>query len=284
MKAFARLLFLVTAIIVVSSVNAAEFDEAPRVQAALEQGLAAEKGKGVGRNLWLAIRLYCDAATMGSPEGFMRIGRVLATGHGLARKPEVANAYLAMAASLGNEDALKYYDSRHGNAELQGDCDALAGAEYAESGASVFNMDAYLSKQSFDKQKIARLIHHWAPKYQVDARFVLAIALAESNMNPTAVSPKNAQGVMQLIPATQERFGVLRPFDPEQNIKGGMAYIRWLERRFAGDWRLVAAAYNAGEGVVDRHAGIPPYAETQQYVRRVMHFAGMATKKSLRFN
>ncbi|OQW77478.1 MAG: lytic transglycosylase [Proteobacteria bacterium ST_bin11] len=284
MKAFARLLLLVAAIIVVSSVHAAEFDEAPRVQAALEQGLAAEKGKGVGRNLWLAIRLYCDAATMGSPEGFMRIGRVLATGHGLARKPEVANAYLALAASLGNEDALKYYDSRHGNAELQGDCDALAGAEDAESEVSAFNMDAYLSKQSFDKQKIVRLIHHWAPKYQVDARFVLAIALAESNMNPTAVSPKNAQGVMQLIPATQERFGVLRPFDPEQNIKGGMAYIRWLERRFAGDWRLVAAAYNAGEGVVDRHAGIPPYAETQQYVRRVMHFAGMATEKSLRFN
>ncbi|OAI06939.1 lytic transglycosylase [Methylomonas methanica] len=283
LKPFPRLLLLATAFFGVS-VHAAQFLEAPRVQAALEQGLAAERGKGVGRNPWLAIRLYCDAATMGSPEGFMRIGRVLAISPGLPRKPELANAYLAMAASLGSEDALRYYDARHGNAELQGDCDALTGTGYTESGEAAFNMAAYLSKQPIEQQRIARLIHKLAPKYQVDASFVLAIALAESNLNPVAVSPKNAQGVMQLIPATQERFGVRQPFDPERNIMGAMAYIRWLERRFAGDWRLVAAAYNAGEGAVDRHAGIPPYAETQQYVRRVMRFAGMAAKETMRFN
>ena len=247
-----------------SSARADVFEEAPRVLAALEQGRAAETGKGVSKNLQEAVRLYCDAATMGGPEGYFRIGRLLAT------------AYLAMAASLGSQEALKYYDPQQSNAELEGDCPAAGGMDYADSG---FDVDAYLRKQSAAKQQIAGLIRKVAAKYQIDARFALAIAMAESNLDPTAVSPSNAQGVMQLIPATQERFGVTRPFDPEQNIKGALAYIRWLEKRFAGDWRLVAAAYNAGEGAVDRHNGIPPYAETQQYVRRVMHFSGMAPKR-----
>ena len=251
-------------------------EEAPRVLAALEQGRAAETGKGVGKNLRLALRLYCDAAAMGGPEGFLRIGRVLATAPGGLRNPLLANAYLAMAASLGSDEALQYYDPRYGNAEIEGDCPVPAGMDYAEAG---FDVDAYLSKQSAAKQQLASLIRKVARKYNMDARFALAIAMAESNLDPAAVSPRNAQGVMQLIPATQERFGVTRPFDPEQNIKGALAYIRWLEKRFAGDWRLVAAAYNAGEGAVDRHNGIPPYAETQQYVRRVMHFAGMSAKK-----
>ena len=105
----------------------------------------------------------------------------------------------------------------------------------------------------------------------------LAIALAESNLDANAVSPKNAQGVMQLIPDTQERFGVEKPFDPEQNIKGGLAYLKWLQNRFDGNLNLVAAAYNAGEGNVDRYGGIPPFPETQHYVRRVLNFSGMAT-------
>ena len=105
-------------------------------------------------------------------------------------------------------------------------------------------------------------------------RAALGIALAESNLEPRAVSPKNAQGVMQLIPSTQERFGVKNAFDPKQNIRGGLAYLRWLQQRYAGDRVLVAAAYNAGEGAVDKYRGVPPFAETQQYVRRVIYFSG----------
>jgi soluble lytic murein transglycosylase-like protein len=112
-------------------------------------------------------------------------------------------------------------------------------------------------------------------------RIALAIALAESNLNPDAVSPKNAQGVMQLIPDTQARFGVTRPFDPESNIRGGLAYLKWLKGRFDGDWSLIAAAYNAGEGAVERHGGIPPYRETESYVQRVLFFAGFSAKKSI---
>lgn len=276
MQRLFTLVILLIAAVSGSPARADVFEEAPRVLAALEQGRAAETGKGVSKNLQEAVRLYCDAATMGGPEGYFRIGRLLATAPGSMRNPRLANAYLAMAASLGSQEALKYYDPQQSNAELEGDCQAAGGMDYADSG---FDVDAYLRKQSAAKQQIAGLIRKVATKYQIDARFALAIAMAESNLDPTAVSPSNAQGVMQLIPATQERFGVTRPFDPEQNIKGALAYIRWLEKRFAGDWRLVAAAYNAGEGAVDRHNGIPPYAETQQYVRRVMHFSGMAPKR-----
>ncbi len=242
--------------------------------AALEQGRAAEEGKGVGKNLPQAIRLYCDAATMGSPEGYFRVGRLLATAPPGLREQRLANAYLALAASLGSYEALKYHQPAAGNAELDADCaKPAAGAE-----SMAFNVDAYLARQSPSQREIARLIRQVAPRYKVDARLALAIGMVESNLNANAVSPKNAQGVMQLIPATQARFGVTRPFDAEQNIKGAMAYLSWLEKRFAGDWRLVAAAYNAGEGSVDRYGGVPPYAETQQYVRRVMGFAGAAPK------
>ena len=122
------------------------------------------------------------------------------------------------------------------------------------------------------------MIRQTARQYAIDPRLALAIAVAESNLDPGAVSPRNAQGVMQLIPATQERFGVTRPFDPEHSIRGALAYLKWLRKRFAGDGRLIAAAYNAGEGTVDRYAGVPPYPETQQYVRRVLRFAGYAQR------
>lgn len=256
------------------SVRADDYIEAPRVVAVLEQGRAAELGIGIRKNLLLAIALYCDAGTMGSPEGFFRVGRVLATAPRTLRNPAMANAYLALAARLGNHEALRYYDPQVANAVIGDECGAYAGGAAAE----YFDLDGYLARQSPARQKIALLIRQGARQYDIDPRLALAIAMAESNLDPGAVSPQNAQGVMQLIPATQERFGVTRPFDPEQNVRGALAYLKWLSKRFAGDWRLVAAAYNAGEGTVDRYAGIPPYAETQQYVRRVLHFAGYAQR------
>jgi soluble lytic murein transglycosylase-like protein len=99
---------------------------------------------------------------------------------------------------------------------------------------------------------------------------VLAVVEVESGFNPKAASPKNAQGLMQLIPETAERFGVADVWDPEQNLRGGMAYLSWLMQHFDGDLELVLAAYNAGEGAVQRHGGIPPYAETRDYVQRVI--------------
>lgn len=108
-----------------------------------------------------------------------------------------------------------------------------------------------------------------ASKYGIDAAFVRAVIHAESAFNPNAVSVKGASGLMQLMPATAERFGVRNAFEPVQNIDGGTRYLAWLLKRFHGDTRLAAAAYNAGEGTVDRYDGVPPFEETQHYVERV---------------
>ena len=120
------------------------------------------------------------------------------------------------------------------------------------------------------QKKVLGLVNQLAPEYGVSPRLALAVIRAESNFNPMALSNKNAQGLMQLIPDTSARFNVKKPFDPEQNLRGGLAYLRWLLAYFEGDVSLVAAAYNAGEGAVNRYRGVPPYAETRGYVQRIM--------------
>ena len=108
-----------------------------------------------------------------------------------------------------------------------------------------------------------------AREFGVEEAIVRAVMHAESAFNPNAISRAGAQGLMQLMPATAERFGVTDAFDPAQNIRGGVRYLAWLLKRFNGDLTLAAAGYNAGEGAVDRHGGVPPYRETQTYVQRV---------------
>ncbi len=116
-------------------------------------------------------------------------------------------------------------------------------------------------------------IRQSAEKYSVDEAIVRAIIHAESAYRPHVVSPKNAQGLMQLIPATAKRFGVKDAFDPAQNIDGGVQYLAFLLKRYNNDLSLTAAAYNAGEGAVARFKGIPPYKETKNYVVRVGQLA-----------
>ena len=105
---------------------------------------------------------------------------------------------------------------------------------------------------------------------EVSPALVLAVIGIESAGRPDAVSHAGAQGLMQLIPATAERFGVADSTNPAQNIKGGVAYLDWLMKRFDRDPLMVLAAYNAGEGAVDANAGIPPYPETRDYVPKVL--------------
>ena len=117
---------------------------------------------------------------------------------------------------------------------------------------------------------IVDLVRKHAPQYKLSPTLVLAFIKVESNYDTIALSPKNAKGLMQLIPETATRFGVARPYDAEQNIRGGMAYLSWLMAYFEGNVPLVAAAYNAGEGAVNRYRGVPPYAETRAYVARIL--------------
>lgn len=116
---------------------------------------------------------------------------------------------------------------------------------------------------------IGELIARVAQEEGVDEALVRAVVRAESGGNPNAVSPKGAMGLMQLMPGTAEAMGVSNPFDPEQNLRGGMRLLRGLLNEF-GDVRLALAAYNAGGPAVRQYGGIPPYAETQKFVQRVM--------------
>ena len=118
--------------------------------------------------------------------------------------------------------------------------------------------------------RVDALIRRLAPEYRLDPKLVHSVVEAESAYRSTAVSHAGAQGLMQLIPATAERFGVTDVFDPEQNLRGGMSYLRWLIDHFDGDLNRALAGYNAGENAVKRHDGIPPYRETQRYVKKVL--------------
>jgi soluble lytic murein transglycosylase-like protein len=116
-----------------------------------------------------------------------------------------------------------------------------------------------------------RIVQEAAQRHKVDPALVKAVISTESDWNPRAVSRKGAEGLMQLIPETAERFGVGNPMDPVQNVEGGTTYLRWLLDRYNGDLRKTLAAYNAGEGAVDQSGGVPRYRETQQYVQKVTH-------------
>ena len=119
-------------------------------------------------------------------------------------------------------------------------------------------------------EHLKRMATTAADKHQIDPALVYSMITAESSWNPSAVSVKGAQGLMQLIPATAARFGVRDPFDPAQNVEGGVKYLRWLLERYKGDLEKTLAAYNAGEGAVDRWGGVPNYAETRAYVKKVI--------------
>lgn len=118
----------------------------------------------------------------------------------------------------------------------------------------------------FDKH-----ITKYSHKYRIDKNLVKAIITAESCFKVKAKSHANAQGLMQLIPATARRFGVRNSYSPRQNIHGGIQYLRFLKDRYKGNLKKIIAAYNAGEGAVDKHKGIPPYKETKNYVKNVLN-------------
>ena len=126
-------------------------------------------------------------------------------------------------------------------------------------------------------RSIDEIVRKTAKEYNVDPLLVHAMIQVESNYNPRAISPAGAQGIMQLIPATARRMGVRNVFDAEDNIRGGVRYLRYLQEMFKDD-RLAIAAYNAGENAVMRYSWIPPYPETQNYVYQVGKRYGQARK------
>ena len=134
------------------------------------------------------------------------------------------------------------------------------------------------SKESAD---FDRLIRGACARYGVEFELVKAVIKAESAFNPGAISRAGARGLMQLMPETAADHGVANIHSPSQNIDGGVRHLRLLLERFDGDVTLALAAYNAGAGTVDKYNGIPPYQETQQYVRRVLRFRDSYRERSV---
>jgi soluble lytic murein transglycosylase-like protein len=122
-----------------------------------------------------------------------------------------------------------------------------------------------------DRDGVEKLIHEAAERHKMDPALVRAVIETESNWNPKAFSHKGAGGLMQLIPTTAQRYGAYDVFDPQQNIDAGVKYLRTLLERYNGNLDLALAAYNAGEGAVDRAHGVPGFRETRDYVQKVQN-------------
>lgn len=228
-------------------------------------GRRYEHGEGVVKDVDRAIRLYCRAARLGHATAHYHLGWIYAIGRAGSKDDDLAAAWFYLASEKHDPHAKRMlnrlgYTNRPRRKPvclLSDGTTFVEGVRYAE----------FLG--SADRAPIARLVEKLAPTYGLSPDLVLAVIEVESNFDPLARSPKNAKGLMQLIPSTAERFGVVDIWDPEQNLRGGMAYLRWLLKHFNGDLELALAAYNAGEGAVKRHGGVPPYTETRQYVRRI---------------
>ncbi|HYN24244.1 MAG TPA: lytic transglycosylase domain-containing protein [Pyrinomonadaceae bacterium] len=125
-------------------------------------------------------------------------------------------------------------------------------------------------------RNLDRIIYRAGRRHGIDPRFIHAVIWQESKYKSKAVSHAGAEGLMQLMPATARRFGCTDPSDLVSNVEAGTKYLSWLLKRFHGDVRLALAGYNAGEGAVDKYNGVPPYSETQNYVRKIVSNYGKA--------
>lgn len=144
--------------------------------------------------------------------------------------------------------------------------------------ASALNPAAAATPATTGASPFAADIQAAAARHGVDPALLTGLIRAESNFDPDATSPAGAQGLTQLMPATAAGLGVTNPLDPAQAIEGGARYLRQQLDRFGGDPSKALAAYNAGPGAVERFGGIPPYEETQNYVRKVLGHAAEVTR------
>lgn len=248
------------------------FDPNAPTERLVALAIAHEHGEGVPKSLSRAAFYYCEAARRGDAEAQYGLGWMYANGRGLPRDDTLAAGLFALAAAQGHAHAARMQRFVGEPGDRLPECmqpPTMPAAMLAfDDGA-----DAFAGLPPY-KQRFADLVRAMAPKYDVSPRLALAIVAIESNFEPFARSPKDARGLMQLIPGTAARFNVKNPYDPADNVRGGLAYLRWLLAYYRGQVELAAAAYNAGEGAVDRYRGVPPFAETRDYVRKIRRLYG----------
>jgi soluble lytic murein transglycosylase-like protein len=257
--------------------------EPPALRKLLQQASALESAPDTPDGPWQAAVLYCQSARWGSNEGQYRLGMLYAFGQGVPESRPFAAALFSLAASLGHTQAAQMLDSIElSSVALPACVNQEQQPEKAPAPAPVAvlelaadqQIDRYLLTLPAHKRWVIPLTTTLSAWYALDPKLVLSIIAVESNFNTTARSPKSAMGLMQLIPDTAERFSVHNAFDATQNLRGGMRYLRWLLSYYRGNITYALAAYNAGEGRVDRYRGVPPFPETRAYVQRVIGLYG----------
>jgi len=254
-----QLIFCLLSCVLTKSVMA---DQAMQPIDELRQAAAGyEHGRnGLKQDYQQAFSLYCQAALLGDAESAYNLGFMYFNGRGLARDLSLAVRWFKQAADVGDKQAGQM---------LARFRDIAAGDDAACKPQPQAQPLKLVADANPDRKIVQDWVNQIAPGYGIDPLLVMAVIQAESAFKVSALSGKNAQGLMQLIPETAERFGVKDSWNPVQNIKGGTAYLHWLLRHFDGKVDWVLAAYNAGEGVVERYQGIPPYPETQNYVKQI---------------
>lgn len=223
-----------------------------------ELALQYENGEGVAQDYSRAVQLYCDAANHGDSRAFFDLGWMYANGRGVPRDDGIAVGWWRKAADSGVPQAANLLLMlSHVVPSTHLGCEPPQPPMASPDQAS---------------PEVRALVQHFAASTGLNARLVMAVIAVESAFDARAVSRRNAMGLMQLTAETAARYGVGDPFDPEQNIRGGTTYLRWLLKRFGGDLTLALAAYNAGERTVDFYGGVPPFTETVEYIKRIGRF------------
>lgn len=236
----------------------------------IELARALEHGEGVSRDRERAAALYCEEIREGNVEAMHSLGWMFANGRGVPRDDEVAATLFAMAAFEGDVQAHAMVDLLGPRPHKVPACLVeSAPARPVSAAPARDDLGDFLAARPAHQRPLADLVARSAADFGIEPRLALALAWAESAFDPRAVSSANAVGIMQLMPDTARRFGVRDSFDPQQNVRGGLAYLRWLLAYYRGKVDLVLAAYNAGEGTVDRYGGVPPYKETREYLARI---------------
>ena len=261
--------------------------EPPALRRLMQQASELETATDTQDGSWQAAVLYCQASRWGSIEGQYRLGMLYAFGQGVPESRPLAAALFSLAASLGHAQANQMLD----NIQLTSDelpacvthaqlpekapapAPVAAPVPVLELAASPL-IDRYLLALPAHKRWVIPLATTLSAWYALDPKLVLSVIAVESNLETGAQSPKAAMGLMQLIPDTAARFNVRNAFDATQNLRGGMLYLRWLLSYYRGNISYALAAYNAGEGRVDRYRGVPPFPETLAYVQRVIGLYG----------
>ncbi len=219
----------------------------------IEKANLFEQGIGVEKDYTRAYRLYCLAALQNDPVASYNIGLMYYNGKGRGQNFNTAVAWFKRSAELGSKQGESMTNKLSDIVPINDkDC------------------PLFTKGMRVDKNLVKVWVELISPEFNVDPILVFNVIKVESNFNHTALSNKNAQGLMQLLPKTAIRFGVKDVWNPVVNLMGGVAYLNWSMIHFDSKLHLVLAAYNAGESAVEKYQSIPPYLETRDYVHKII--------------